>query len=55
MVTKEDVEKAKAIWVEADAAAKAEAVADAAWAAWAAVEAAYDKYIKLKEEYENGN
>jgi len=51
MVTNEDGVNAKDIWGEADAAAKAEAT----WAAWAAVVAAYDKYIKLKEEYENGN
>ena len=49
MVTKEDVEKAKAIWVEANAS----------WAAaWAAhepvVDTAWNNYQKLKREYENG-
>lgn len=60
MVTKEDVEKAKAAFDAADAA-----YADAAaWAAYAKAAdaaadavavAAWDKYIKLKEEFENGN
>ena len=48
-VTREDVEKAKGKWeaVESKAqyvATKAESAADAAW----------DKYIELKEAYENG-
>ena len=66
MATKEDVDKAKAAWVEADAAEYAAwyAAADyddyddyatAATAATAATVAARDKYIKLKEAYENGN
>jgi hypothetical protein len=54
MVTKEDVEKAGDEWVAAVVAAKglvdvelttAAAVADKAW----------DKYVKLEREYEDGN
>ena len=45
MVTKEDVDKAKAAAVEADAAA--DTAVKASYGAW-------DKYIKLKREYENG-
>lgn len=44
MVTKEDVEKARAAWAAADASYD-EAAYDAAWS----------NYQKLKEEYENGN
>ena len=69
MVTKEQVDKARAAYADEDAAAyaanaaawadsafdddadAAEAAADAAYAA----RAAWDKYIKLKEEFENGN
>ena len=53
MVTKEEVEKARATW---------EAAWEAAWiAAHVAADAedvvgtAYDKYRKLKKEYQNGN
>ena len=53
-VTKEDVDKAKAIWVKADYAASWSAfVAKAAKATDAAVDAAWLKYKKLKEEYES--
>lgn len=51
-VTKEDVDKAKAA---ADAAYDAAAEYEAAYvldAAWEAADAAWSKYIKLKEEYE---
>ena len=54
MVTKEDVEKAKAGYDAAYAAAMAAAwdakaeAAEAAYAAWA-------EYFKLKEEFEKGN
>ena len=49
MVTKKDVEKAKADYYDAEAAAMA-----AAWdaKAEAAVEAAWDYYKKLKKEFE---
>jgi len=52
MVTKKDVEKAKADYYDAEAASMA-----AAWAAKteAAVEAAWDNYQKLKEAFKNGN
>ena len=46
MVTKEEVDKARAA---------AEAAAYAAYTAYAAYDAAWDKYIKLKEEFENGS
>ena len=52
MVTKEDVEKAEA------AAYALENAADAAYdvaAAAAAEDEAWDKYVQLKREYENGN
>jgi hypothetical protein len=58
MVTKEDVDKAKAAAVEADAAVwkaryvVARAAADEA-ATEAVVHGAWDNYIKLKREYEN--
>ena len=45
MVTKEDVDKAKAAAVEADAAA--DTAVKASYGAW-------DKYIKLREEFKNG-
>ena len=63
MVTKEQVDNARAAYADEDAAAYAanaaawadsafdDAAADAAYAA----RAAWDKYIKLKEEFENGN
>ena len=43
MVTKEEVEKAKSEWQAAYTAA------------YTAADAAWDKYIKLRREYENGN
>jgi len=52
-VTKEDVEKAKAAAVEADAAA--DTAADVASTAEAASYGAWNKYVKLKREYEDGN
>ena len=54
MVTKEDVEKAKAIYAKA---ADADTIAAAATieAAIAAADAAWDKYNKLKREFEDGN
>jgi len=74
MVTKEDVEKALAVYSAValdadaadDAAAKTAAAAKAAKAASAKAydkadyigdvcDAAWDKYTKLKKEYENGN
>ena len=62
MVTKEDVDKAKAEWLTAYAAAEA-AAEEASRVAYAAAEAAaeattkpaWDKYNKLKREYENEN
>ena len=60
MVTKEDVEKAKAEWLtiyyDANAAAEGAsrvAYARAEAAAQAATKPAWDKYNKLKREYEN--
>ena len=59
MVTKEAVDKARAAYEAADVvAAAAVAAADAVAAiaaAWAVeeAEAAWDKYTKLKEEYES--
>ena len=66
MVTKEQVDKARAAYADEDAAAYAANAAawadsafdddaDAAEAAADAARAAWDKYIKLKEEFENGN
>ena len=67
MVTKEQVDNARAAYADEDAAAYAANAAawadsafddaDAAEAADAAyaARAAWDKYIKLKEEFENGN
>jgi len=54
MVTKEQVEKAKAIYAKA---ADADTIAAAATieAAIAAADEAWDKYLKLKQEFENGN
>ena len=57
VVTKEDVEKAEADYDAAEAGAwdAAEAGAAAARKAlYADADAAYDKYTKLKKEYENG-
>jgi hypothetical protein len=66
MVIKEDVDKAKAAeatayldacrtrYAATQAAAEAAAWDVKATAADAAAEAAWDKYTKLKEEYENG-
>ena len=51
MVTREDVEKAKAAAVEADAAANT--AADVASTAEAASYGAWNKYVKLKREFEN--
>ena len=50
MVTKEDVDKAEAEWEAVESktqyvVTKAESAANAAW----------DKYIKLKEAFENAN
>ena len=53
MVTKEDVDKAWAAWEAAWCAAKAAYAAKAAKAS-AAEEEAWDKYVQLKEEYDNG-
>ena len=53
MVTKEEVEKAKAAAVNADAAA--DTAADVASTAETASYAAWNKYVKLKREYQNGN
>jgi len=60
MITKEDVEKARAVWAAAGHVREA-----ASWSAFVAkidnhyaeaeAEAAYDNYQKLKEEYEDGN
>ena len=52
MVTKEDVDKARAIYVKA---ADADTIAAAATieAAIAAADEAWDNYIKLKREFEN--
>jgi len=58
MVTKEEVERAKAAAVAAyDAAVAAYDAADAAYDADTveAADAAFDKYRKLKEAFENGN
>ena len=54
MVTKEDVEKAKAAYAAAYAAAWEARYAAKAEGTAAKAEAR-DKYIKLKEAYENGN
>jgi len=50
MVTKEDVRKARADYTAAIKAADA-----AEEAADAVVDAAWDKYIKIRTEYENDN
>ena len=50
IVTKEAVDKAEAEWDTA--ASKA---AEAGWMNHSAADAAFDKYIKLKEAFENGN
>ncbi len=50
-VTKEDVDKAKAEWDEAEDAACVAAAEDDAYVANA--DAAFDKYVKLKREYGN--
>ena len=61
MVTKEDVEKAKAAAKADDAEAAALAAADvgaieaALAAATEAAEEAWEEYVKLKEEFENAN
>ena len=54
MVTKEEVDKARAIYAKA---ADADTIATAATieAAIAAADEAWDDYIKLRREYENGN
>ena len=54
MVTKEDVEKAEAAAYALENAADA-AYDVAAAAAAAAEDEAWDKYVQLKREYENGN
>jgi len=55
MVTEEDVEKAKVAWYAADEAASGvydeAGYAAASWAAYAALK----KYIKLRQEFKNGN
>lgn len=59
MVTKEDVDKAKAAWIAAKAAAyaanawDADHADDAVDAAAEAAEAAWDKYWELKKAYKN--
>jgi len=53
MLTKEDVDEAKA--AAAYAAAYADTAADVASTAETASYAAWDKYVKLKREYDNGN
>ena len=61
MVTKEEVEKAEAEWKAAKAAAVAVAATDAydavydAACAYVAADEAWDKYVKLEREYNNGN
>jgi hypothetical protein len=52
MVTKEDVEKAKAEYEKAEFLAEADANRPLAWVA--AIHA-WDKYIKLREAFKNGN
>ena len=52
-VTKGDVDKAEAAAKAASKAAAAKAASKAA--AYAADYAAWDKYFKLKEEFENGS
>ena len=52
MVTKEDVEKAKAAYADAVFLAESKAIHPLAWVA--AIHA-WDKYIKLREEFKNGN
>jgi hypothetical protein len=54
VVTKEEVDKARAIYAKA---ADADTIAAAATieAAIAAADEAWDKYRKLKREYEDGN
>lgn len=54
MVTKEEVEKAFAEYKAADAVFLAESKASHPLA-WVAAIHAWDKYIKLKQEYEDGN
>jgi len=53
MATKEQVDQAKAEWKTADAVL--DSADNAADAALFSAEAAYDRYLKLKEEYENGS
>jgi len=50
MITQEDVEKAKAAF---DAAFDAAGGVSADWDAFDAAEAAWDKYIELKREFQN--
>ena len=57
-VTKEEVEKAKAAYAKAEAewdyaASKSAEATHAAYAAADNAAAAWDKYIKLKREYDN--
>ena len=54
MVTKEDVEKAKAAAKAAEAVYEAATFADEL-AADEAADAAWEEYVKLKEEFENAN